>query len=70
MIYLRAENLMKRFGERILFDKIDLTIAKGERIALIAKNGSGKTSLIKILVGEDEPDTGSVTIDKNIKCKI
>ena len=58
---------MKRFGERILFDKIDLTIAKGERIALIAKNGSGKTSLIKILVGEDEPDTGSVTIDKNIK---
>jgi ATP-binding cassette subfamily F protein uup len=67
MIYLRAENLMKRFGERILFEKIDLTIAKGERIALIAKNGSGKTSLIKILVGEDEPDTGSVTIDKNIK---
>jgi ABC transport system ATP-binding/permease protein len=67
MIYLRAENLMKRFGERILFEKIDLSIAKGERIALIAKNGTGKTSLIKILTGLDEPDAGSVTIDKNIK---
>ncbi len=67
MIYLRAENLMKRFGERILFEKIDLSIAKGERIALIAKNGTGKTSLIKILTGVDDPDAGSVTIDKNIK---
>lgn len=67
MIYLRAENLMKRFGERILFEKIDLSIAKGERIALIAKNGTGKTSLIKILTGLDEPDAGSVIIDKNIK---
>ncbi len=58
---------MKRFGERILFEKIDLSIAKGERIALIAKNGTGKTSLIKILTGVDDPDAGSVTIDKNIK---
>lgn len=67
MIYLRAENLMKRFGERVLFEKIELSIAKGERIALIAKNGTGKSSLLKILAGVDEPDAGSVIIDKNIK---
>jgi len=66
MVYLHAQDLAKRFGERILFEGIGLTIAKGENVALIAKNGTGKTSLLNILSRKDEPDNGSVTIDKNI----
>ncbi|MCK6612458.1 MAG: ABC-F family ATP-binding cassette domain-containing protein [Bacteroidia bacterium] len=68
MIYLRAENLGRRFGERVLFENLELTIAKGERIALIARNGTGKTSLLNILAGREEPDGGGkVIIDKNIE---
>ncbi len=67
MNYLRGENLAKRFGERILFQDISFTLVKGERVALIAKNGTGKSSLLNILTQNDEPDAGSVTIDKNIK---
>ncbi len=67
MNYLRAENVAKRFGERVLFEGISFTLVKGERVALIAKNGTGKTSLLNILTLNDEPDAGSVIIDKNIK---
>ncbi len=67
MNYLRAENLAKRFGERVLFEGINFTLVKGERVALIAKNGTGKTSLLNILTQNDEPDAGAVIIDKNIK---
>ncbi|MFN4083262.1 MAG: ABC-F family ATP-binding cassette domain-containing protein [Bacteroidia bacterium] len=66
MVYLEALNLSKRYGERVLFENVDITIAKGERVALIAKNGTGKTSLLNILTKNDEPDSGTVVIDKNI----
>lgn len=66
MNYLRAENLARAFGERELFKNVTLTIDKGERVALIAKNGSGKTSLLNILTGQDIPNEGTVTIDKNV----
>ena len=52
MNYLRAENLSKRFGERVLFENISYTLVKGNRVALIAKNGTGKTSLLNILPNE------------------
>ena len=67
MNYLRAENLSKRFGERVLFEEISYTLVKGSRVAMIAKNGTGKTSLLNILTLNDEPDSGKVVIDKNIK---
>jgi ATP-binding cassette subfamily F protein uup len=67
MNYLRAENLSKRFGERVLFEEISYTLVKGSRVAIIAKNGTGKTSLLNILTLNDEPDSGKVIIDKNIK---
>jgi len=67
MNYLRAENLSKRFGERILFENISYTLAKGSRVALIAKNGTGKTSLLNLLTKCDEPDAGNIVIDKHIK---
>lgn len=67
MNYLRAENLSKYYGERHLFSNITFTITKGQRVALIAKNGSGKTSLLNILTGHDTGDEGQVVIDKNIR---
>ena len=68
MNYLRAENLNKRYGDRILFENLTLTIEKGDKIALIAKNGTGKTNLLNILAGLDTSDgEGKVITDKNIQ---
>lgn len=68
MNYLRAENLNKRYGDRILFNNLTLTIQQGDKIALIAKNGTGKTNLLNILAGLDTSDgEGKVITDKNIQ---
>ncbi len=68
MNYLRAENINKRYGDRILFENLTLTIEKGDKIALIAKNGTGKTNLLNIIAGADTSDgEGKVITDKNIQ---
>lgn len=67
MNYLSVENISKSFGERTLFKNISFGINKDQKIAFIAKNGSGKTSIMKIINGEDESDTGQVVIRKDIK---
>lgn len=67
MNYLSVENISKSFGERTLFKDISFGINKDQKIAFIAKNGSGKTSIMKIINGDDEPDTGQVIIRKDIK---
>ena len=67
MNYLSVENISKSFGERTLFDKISFGINKDQKIAFIAKNGSGKTTIMNILNGIDEPDTGQVVIRKDIR---
>jgi ATP-binding cassette subfamily F protein uup len=64
--YLRAENLSKHYGERTLFENITLSVEYGQKIALIAKNGTGKTSLLNILAGKDIPDSGNIVISKEI----
>ena len=53
MQYLQLENINKSFGEKVLFDNINLSISKGDKIALIAKNGSGKTTLLKVIAGTE-----------------
>lgn len=53
MQYLLLEHINKSFGEKLLFDDIDLSISKGDKIALIAKNGSGKTTLLKVIAGQE-----------------
>ncbi len=65
--YLSVENISKSFGERTLFENISFGINKDQKIAFIAKNGSGKTCIMKIINGEDEPDTGQVVVRKDIK---
>lgn len=67
MIYLSAENIEKNFGERVLFSSLNIAISKGDKAALIAANGTGKTSLLNILAKEDVPDEGEVIISDNIR---
>jgi len=64
--YLQAENLTKSFGEFALFEDISFSINKDQKIALIAKNGTGKTSLLNILTGKDTPDSGQVSMKNGI----
>ena len=57
---LQAEGLEKSFGERILFRDVKMHIRAGDRIALIGDNGTGKTTLLRCLTGEEQPDHGSI----------
>ncbi|WP_396155918.1 ABC-F family ATP-binding cassette domain-containing protein [Flavobacterium macrobrachii] len=67
MNYLSVENISKSFGERTLFNDISFGINKDQKIAFIAKNGSGKTQIMRMINGDDEPDTGQIIIRKGIK---
>ncbi len=67
MNYLSVENISKSYGERTLFDNLSFGINKDQKIAFIAKNGTGKTTIMNILTGADEPDSGQVIMRKEIK---
>ncbi|MGV3696272.1 ABC-F family ATP-binding cassette domain-containing protein [Flavobacterium sp.] len=67
MNYLSVENISKSFGERTLFKDISFGINKDQKIAFIAKNGSGKTQIMRMINGDDEPDTGQIVIRKGLK---
>lgn len=67
MNYLSVENISKSYGERVLFEDLSFGINKDQKIAFVAKNGTGKTSILKIITGEDMPDSGQVIIRKEIK---
>ena len=56
--YLQIENISKSYGPKVLFEHIGFNINEGDKIALIAPNGTGKTSLLRILAGEDKSDSG------------
>jgi ABC transport system ATP-binding/permease protein len=65
--YLQVENLAKRYGELLLFENISFTINKDQKVALIARNGAGKTSLFDLLAGKDSPDAGAITWTNDIR---
>src|SRR4051812_14519180 len=67
MNYLAVNNLTKYYGDKLLFENITFFIDKGQKVALIAKNGSGKSSLIKILQGLEPPESGDFKFHKDIK---
>lgn len=67
MNYLSVENISKAYGERVLFEDLSFGINKDQKIAFVAKNGTGKTSILKIITGEDTPDSGQVIMRKEIK---
>jgi ATP-binding cassette subfamily F protein uup len=66
MNYLSVEKISKSFGEKILFEDITFGIEKGQKTALIAKNGTGKSTLLNIIAGLDTPDAGKVVIRNDI----
>ncbi len=67
MNLLTVENIAKSYGEHVLFQNLSFGVNKGQKIALIAKNGDGKTSILNILSGKDSPDVGSVNYRKGIR---
>lgn len=67
MNLVSVEGISKAYGEKVLFEPISFGINKDQKIALIAKNGSGKTSILKILAGTDTPDQGAVNYRKDTR---
>ena len=65
MIYL--SDIAKSYAGKTLFDKADLTVHENSKIGLVGSNGSGKTTFLKIISGEVEPDKGRVSVKKGLK---
>ena len=67
MNYVSAENLTKSYGIKTLFKNISFHINEGDKIAIVAKNGTGKSTLLKILLGKEIADSGEVVINKDVQ---
>jgi ATP-binding cassette subfamily F protein uup len=67
MHYLSVENLTKSYGITPLFHNITFHLSQGDKVALVARNGVGKSTLLKILAGKEQPDSGKVWIHKEVK---
>ncbi len=65
--YLQADNITRRIGDHLLFGNISVNINKNEKIALIAVNGAGKSSLLDVLAGQEASDSGSITLRRDLK---
>jgi len=65
--FIQGENLSKRWGETMLFENISFTVFEGQKVALIAKNGTGKSTLLDLLAGKETPDSGKITVTNDIK---
>ena len=68
--FLDVQNLTKSFGALVLFENISFSVAQGQRVGLIAKNGTGKSTLLSLLADHDSPDSGSIIFRKDIKVGI
>ena len=64
--YLQVDGLTKSFGDLVLFKNISFGVAEGQRIGLIAKNGTGKTTLLSILSGKEGYDEGSIVYRRDL----
>ncbi len=67
MVYLQVENLTKSFGDRLLFEDISFGIDQGQRVAIVARNGTGKTTLLNILTGRESHDSGTITFKRDLR---
>ena len=65
-LVIEAESLVKRFGETTIVDGFSTRIMRGDRIGFIGRNGTGKTTLLRLLLGELEPDDGTVRVGSNL----
>ena len=67
MNLLSIENLTKSYGEKVLFKNLSLGINEGEKIGLIGINGTGKSSLLKIIAGDNDYDEGKITKNNDVR---
>ena len=67
MNYLSIENLSKSYGDRLLFADIAFGVDEGEKIGIVARNGTGKSTLLRILAGEESPDDGKVVYRRDLR---
>jgi ATP-binding cassette subfamily F protein uup len=67
MNYLSVENLTKSFGDRIIFKDLTFGVDKGDKVAIVAKNGAGKSTMLKILCGDGTEDSGRIVFRKGIR---
>lgn len=65
--YLQVENLTKSVGDRILFQDVTFGINEGDKIGLVAKNGAGKTTMLRCLAGVESPDSGDITYHNDLR---
>lgn len=65
--YLQVEDLTKSYGDRMLFDSITFGVNEGDKIGVIAKNGTGKSTLLRLLSGKESPDSGTVTFRNDLR---
>lgn len=63
---IQLQQVYLQYGNRVLFDKIDLTIVPGEKIGLVGRNGAGKSTLLRLLAGESRPDEGKILLPKGV----
>src|ERR1043165_8061066 len=63
---LKAEGLTKYFGAQLVLDDVALTLAAGDRVGLVGENGVGKSTLLRVLAGEEPPDAGRVLVPSGV----
>lgn len=68
MNILSMENITKSYGDRLLFDNASFYLAEGEKVGIIGINGTGKSTLLKIMAGLEESDEGNVTMAGHVVC--
>jgi len=64
MAILNLQDVSIRFGGPLLLEKVTLQVEKGEKVCLMGRNGEGKTTLLRLISGEMEPDSGVITLQK------
>ncbi len=67
MNIFQANDISKAYGEKVLFEGISMSISQGQKVALIARNGTGKTTLLNIIAGKDQPDQGKCTCKNDLR---
>ena len=67
MHYLSVDNISKSFGAKPLFNNISLNISEGDKVGLIAKNGAGKSTMLNIIAGRDNTESGKIWVHKDVK---
>ena len=65
--YLDVQNLTKRFGAEVLFDKISFSIAEGQKVGLVARNGTGKSTLMSVLMDKEGHESGDIIYRRDLK---